>query len=422
MERNKVRRMRRGGVLGPGLEGLEERELLSFSPLGFSLPDLTVTGVSAPVAAYGGTLTVSVDVRNLGASSITEPYLLSQGAPSAADAPPSEVAVFLGRGPQRRGPLVPLGTIPIPAVAQNSLVTVTQTLPMPDRPGRLPGLGQTAYVYFRIDPAGTIIEHDRRNNFSRRGAPVNITVDLPDLYAVALDVPTVMQPGDVIAPTIRVANFGAANPSEQGTFLVQLVASTDQDFGPGDSVLDTFTISSLPPLAAVPMRNTVLGDVDITPPINIITLQSTTPVALPTQPGRYFIGVVVDPQQSIQEIEEVGLGSSTRIDPIRRVGPPDPAFPPAGVLPDPNPAIPATGLGNQFPVPASGFLIATPGIFPPPATIVDAATGAAVTPTSTSSSGASSAQAQAELLRTPAVRQARRLPAQATAEMPRPIR
>src|SRR5438105_4542509 len=63
-------------------ERLEGRELLSYSPLGFSLPDLTVTGRAAPIAAYGGPLAVEVDVRNLGASSLIEPLNLEPGAGS----------------------------------------------------------------------------------------------------------------------------------------------------------------------------------------------------------------------------------------------------------------------------------------------------------------------------------------------------
>ena len=38
-----------------------------------------------------------------------------------------------------------------------------------------------------------------------------------------------MQPGDVISPTIRVANFGTTNPNLQSSFEVDLVASTDQN-------------------------------------------------------------------------------------------------------------------------------------------------------------------------------------------------
>lgn len=381
---NEVRRSRRGGSPRPGVEGLEVRELLSYSPLGFSLPDLTVTGVAAPVAAYQQTLTVSVDVRNLGASSTVEPLLLEPGAPSSADAPPSVVTVFLSRSPHAgRAPLVPVGTIAVPTVPQNSLVTVTQTLTMPPRLRSLPANGGTLYAYFRIDQNQTIIEHDRRNNFTRTGVPVQVAVGLPDLYAVALDVPPVMQPGDVIAPLIRVGNFGTTNPSQQSAFEVDLVASTDTNFGPGDSVLQRFLVTNVPPLSSVPMRNAVLGDVNINVPGNFITLQSETPVKLPSTPGQYYIGVVVDPQNVIREISEVGRGPDPRLEPIRVVGPPSAYLPPAGVLSDPAPP------GNVFPYPAFGPLV-TPGVtnVPTTNTTTTTTTTTATTPTSTTASTA----------------------------------
>ena len=61
------------------VETLERRELLAYSGLGFSLPDLTVTGFASPVASYGGPVTVTVNVRNIGASSTLEPLALSPG-------------------------------------------------------------------------------------------------------------------------------------------------------------------------------------------------------------------------------------------------------------------------------------------------------------------------------------------------------
>ena len=90
------------------LEQLESRALLAFSSLGFSLPDLTITGHAGPRAAWGGVLDVSAFLQNIGASTITEP--LSQapaaqppvpgspfGSTSTADAPDTTVAVLASR-------------------------------------------------------------------------------------------------------------------------------------------------------------------------------------------------------------------------------------------------------------------------------------------------------------------------------------
>ena len=96
------------------LEQLEARELLAFSPLGFSLPDLTITGQAGPRAAWGGALAVSAILQNTGASTITEP--LSQlpatsrptagspyGSTSTADVPDSmDYDVFVSRVPRSR--------------------------------------------------------------------------------------------------------------------------------------------------------------------------------------------------------------------------------------------------------------------------------------------------------------------------------
>ena len=69
-------RARRRNV-STALESLEERQLLSNTPLGYSLPDLHVTGSASPVAAWGGTLTTTVVVQNLGASTMINPAAMS---------------------------------------------------------------------------------------------------------------------------------------------------------------------------------------------------------------------------------------------------------------------------------------------------------------------------------------------------------
>ena len=88
----------RASAVAPAIEALEGRQLLSYSPFG-SLPDLSVTAQAGAIAAYGGPITVTLDVQNLGASSTVEPLNLQPGSPSTADAPPSHVGVYLLRTP-----------------------------------------------------------------------------------------------------------------------------------------------------------------------------------------------------------------------------------------------------------------------------------------------------------------------------------
>lgn len=346
-----TQRRRRGTAIS-AIEGLEGRQLLSYSPIG-SLPDLTVTGQAGPTAAYGGPLTVTVDVRNLGANSLTEPLALAAGAPSTADSLPSHVGVYLLKSARDKpggANSVLVGEIETPSVPQNSLVRLTQTFTLPDRPKKFPGSGGTVYIGFRADDLLETRDLDRRNNITRNGnnVPVVINAALPDLAAVAIDVPPVMQPGDVIAPSIKIANFGTVNTATQAPVTVLLVASTDTNYGPTDAILARYVITDLPGLSQAPARRTVLGDVNIDDSPNITTLQitadETQTATLPAGTG-YYIGVVVDPLNQIRELHEIGTGPSPALQLVRRVGT-VPGLPPAGVLSPPSP------VTNQFPIPA----------------------------------------------------------------------
>jgi len=68
------------------LERLETRDLMAFSTLGYSLPNLTVSGTAGSSAAWGGTLGVTAYVANVGSSTITNPIAQAPGDPTTADA------------------------------------------------------------------------------------------------------------------------------------------------------------------------------------------------------------------------------------------------------------------------------------------------------------------------------------------------
>lgn len=378
--RRRVRRPLAGAV-----EALESRALLAWSPLGFSLPDLTVQGTAAPVSSYGGPLAVTVEVSNLGASTIPEPFNQTPGAISSADAGPSQVGVFISRSPHLNARAIKIGTIDVPALSQNSVATITETLMMPERTRGLPPNGGSIHVFFRADDGRQVVEQDETNNFGGRGVPVRMALGLPDLFAINLDVPPNLQPGDAILPTVLLANYGTRNPSDQGTFEVDLVLSTDEHFGPGDTILHRFTVGDVPPLAEVPMRHTVLGDVNIDTTANIISLIPDDVLTLPDAPSSYFLGVVVDPTNQIVELSEIGRPQSSDLDPIRRVGPPIPGMPSGGVI-----SPPAT---NLFPTPPFGPI---PSLLNPnPITV----TGATVTATSTAAEAPAPTVTPASLLR-----------------------
>lgn len=317
------------------LDPLERRDLLAWSPLYASLPDLTVDGIAAPVAAYGQPIAVTVDVRNLGANTFPV-YNQEQGAPTTADSPPGRVTVFASSRPRfSTRSVVQVGSFDIPSVKQNSLAQFTRAVTLP-RSRKLPADGGTVYLYFRVEtPVRPTPDFDLTNNTTRVGVPVQTAPALPDLFGYALDVPPTMQPGDVISPTIQIVNYGTADPGAQGPFDVILVASEDQNFGPGDVVLARTTVTSVAPLSLVPMKDVVLGDVNLFTPLNVETLAATSPITLPNTPDEYFLGVVVDPENRITELSEIGRGPDPVLNPVRRVGPPLHGMPPAGVATTP---------------------------------------------------------------------------------------
>ena len=358
---------RRAALNAP--EQLESRQVLSRTPLGtslslgFSPPDLTVIGRAPVVAAYGGTIGVSVDVVNLGANAITDPLALQQGATSLTDAPPSVVGVYLSTNPRRLAPgALRIGQIPTPSVQQNSVVTLDQNLFMPaTRPPGFPQNGNRLYVYFRADDLNQAFDLNRGNNITRAPEPVQLAAPLPELTALRLETPPVLQPGDFINPSIRVANLGTTHIPPQGPLLVQLVASTDEFFGPTDVLLASYTINDIPPLSEIPTRGaTVLdGLANIDDPANIITLIGPQ-VQLPAGTAGYFLGVAVDPVDAVREISEIGIGPDARFDAIARVGGPIAGLPPAGVIGE------ASSGQNVFPIPPFGplpFINQPTGIF-----------------------------------------------------------
>ena len=113
---------------------------------------------------------------------------------------------------------------------------------------------------------------------------------------------------------------------------VEVVASLDPYFGPGDQTLATFTVDDIAPLSTAPTQNFVLGDNSIYDPVNVQTLIADTPVTLPASPAVYYVGVVVDPQNQIAEIGDLGGGSSALLEQVHLVSPSGDLLPPAGVI------------------------------------------------------------------------------------------
>lgn len=350
---------------------LERRELLAFTPLGFSLPDLTVTGFSAPVAAWGAPFAVTVDVRNLGSSSMIEPLALAPGSTSTADAGPSKVDVYLSTFKPTRNAGLLIGTIDVPTVPQNTNLRLSQTFILPQHAPGFPNFTGSLFVSFRIDISRSVPDLDRSNNTFIAPLKVALEPPLPDLAIVGLDVPPVMQPGDTIQPNILVANFGTVDTATQGVVDVQLVATTNPQFQ-GATTLSSFRIETLQPLSEVPMKQVALGDVNLDRPINVEELRGA-PVTLPLTPATFFITALADPSHKILQIHDLGrrfripgVGANAETPHFLQVGPPIPGLPPAGVV-----SFPSSPFTNPFPFPS--FPIRPSFLIPPPTSTVTTA-------------------------------------------------
>src|SRR5205085_1935635 len=161
-------------------------------------------------------------------------------------------------------------------IPQNSLKQIDAVVNLPPRqPPGAPGSGGKIYLYFLIDPFHVTLDTDRTNNLTRVGVPVQIEAPFPDLQTIAL--------------------------------------STPASLWPGDTVLAAFSVPNIPPLSAVPVRNNVLGDVTLDNLVNEVTLTGPI-VTLPQGPRTYFIGVIIDPLNTIREISEIGTGPSSALE------------------------------------------------------------------------------------------------------------
>jgi hypothetical protein len=343
---------------------------MAYSPFGYSLPELAVTGYAANTASWGGALSLDVTVQNQGASSLVEPLDLAPGSTnntlntpagvstnSTADSTPTTVEVYASTKPNANKGLVLIDTINIPGIAQNSSYEVNSTVALPSQPA---GFGNKIYLTMVVNNNQSILQESQGQNVYRVPKPVKLRASLPDLQVVNIDIPSSLQPGDVIAPTIAIANLGSADIAAQGPVTVELVASLNKTFGPGDSVVGSYVIKSLPGISGVPTQATTLNPADnltTLPNENITTL---SPVKLPTKPGTYYLGIVIDPTHAINQT----YAPNPALRAVVQVGPRDPLLGPSTLVVNTNgvvpvfPALPSSIIGpvitndalpNQFP-------------------------------------------------------------------------
>jgi hypothetical protein len=358
---------------------LEGRQLLSYSSLGYSLPDIAITGQAGPVAAWGGALTVKVTLKNTGASTIDEPLSLTPVTqvftgpdgrsvptyfvPSSADAGEVPIVAYLTPRPRSLVGAIALGTFLSPSLAQNNIEQFPETFSLPQRPSNLPATG-IYYIRLFANPGQTIIESSYANDLSPPIPVRFVSLGLPMLRVTALDVPPVMQPGDTIAPTIQITNLGSASTAAQGPVQVALVESTTPDFNLGSKIIALYTLSSaIPGQSSAPIVANAhhharlfggkLQNNNVTQGSNVETF-TAAPVTLSTSPSVYFVGIVIDPNNRLVQLSL----PTNRLEQIHQVGPATSGLPPAGV-------VSSTPLSQPFPNPPDGVAIGNvnPGSF-----------------------------------------------------------
>jgi subtilase family serine protease len=187
------------------------------------VPDLTITGVTAPATAAAGTaVSASATVVNRGnavATGVTVRFFLStDGVISASDTALGDSTVAtLGIGAQ-------------------TVVTRSVTIPA--------GLAPGSYTLGAIvDPDARVIESNEGNNVSSPAAPVTITGAGIDLAVTALDVPSSALIGGTLPVTVTVQNVGTV--STASTFETRVFLSATGVIDATSILLGSFTRSGL---------------------------------------------------------------------------------------------------------------------------------------------------------------------------------
>ncbi len=309
------------------LETLETRQLMAYSAFGYSLPDLAVTGFTAPKAALGSYLAVDINVENRGASSLIEPTAIAPGSLSSADVINTSVQIYGSATPSGSTGRILLGTLTIPAIRQNSDFETSVPVILPASNAALASL-KKFYVTLVVNSNRAAVETNYTNDIYRIPTPVTLIKNpLPNLEVVGFDIPATLQPGDVITPTIRIANFGYGDPGTQGTTTVDIVASLDKNFSAGDVIVGSYTIASLPGLNAVPTQTSIAAAQNLfqTPNENTTTLPA---IKLPSTPGFYYLGIKIDPTHQINQT----YGPTAALSDPVPVGPADAFLAPGSAL------------------------------------------------------------------------------------------
>ena len=218
--------------------------------------------------------------------------------PSSADVPANQINIYLTSRPRGLAGAINLGTIAGPTsgtvVPQNDVTIIPTTVQLPAHPVGFPTTGRL-YIRLVANVNNAVVQSSNANNVSP-AIPVRfLALALPSLRVTELDVPSSLQPGDTVVPTIRIVNSGTA-PAPAGT-EVALVASVSPDFNLGSSIVALYTLPSAIPAgssASVSLRgkhrnvlSPTFSSANVNPGVNVLTYTGAA-ATLPTSPSRYL--------------------------------------------------------------------------------------------------------------------------------------
>ena len=138
------------------------------------------------------------------------------------------------------------------------------------------------YVAAVVDCRDAVAESQEGNNIRRRTDTIQVRDPAPNFVALEVLTTSTAAAGETIPISARFANLGNA----PGEVSVRLVISGDQAISPSDPVVWE---SPAPITLSPPQEHT-------------LSVWGRVPVDLPS--GRYFVGLVIDPEGLVEEIQE----------------------------------------------------------------------------------------------------------------------
>ena len=226
--------------------------------------NLTISPASAPI---GGTINVSFSIRNQG--------IVSAGASSAAIVYSSDATIDASDQVLARVSVAGLA-----ASGTSNFPTNSVTIPA----GAVIG---SRFIAVIADSQNAVTEGNEANNTASIG--LNVLLPKPDLAVTNLSLSTTSgTPGSTVSVSFNATNRGGAVVS---TSLAQIYLSTDSTITVGDTLVGMTTIQSVAPNTSLPATTTV-------------TIPGTLIV------GNYFLGVILDPNGQIDEMDETNNTAS----------------------------------------------------------------------------------------------------------------